>query len=163
METPAMPPQQVQPPSGLPPHPQIQVNQDTEHLKILSICYYVMSGLSLISAAVFMIYVVMGGAMMSGKMTGGGATSSHAASEMRMMGGFFLVIGILGTLFVVAIAVLEFFVAKKLVRRESKMLCFVVAGLNCLSMPLGTVLGIFTFLVLSRPSVAESFARNQDH
>ena len=160
MDTPAMPPQQVQPPSGLPPHPQTQVNQDAEHLKILFICYYVMSGLSLISAAVFMIYVVMGGAMMSGKMNGGRAASSHAASDMQMMGGFFLVIGILGTLFVAGIALLEFFVAKKLVRRESKTLCFVVAGINCLSMPLGTVLGIFTFLVLSRPSVAESFARN---
>ena len=76
------------------------------------------------------------------------------------MGGIFLVIGILGTLFVAGIALLEFFVAKKLVRRESKTLCFVVAGINCLSIPLGTVLGIFTFLVLSRPSVAESFARN---
>ena len=98
--------------------------------------------------------------MMSGKMNGGRAASSHAASDMQMMGGFFLVIGILGTLFVAGIALLEFFVAKKLVRRESKTLCFVVAGINCLNMPLGTVLGIFTFLVLSRPSVAESFARN---
>ncbi len=158
-----MPPQQLQPPPGLPPHPQTQVNQDTEHLKILSICYYVMSGLSLLSLIACVLYVVIGGLMMSGQMTGSGATSAHAASEIRMMGGFFLVIGISGTLFVAAIAILEFFVAKKLVRRESKMLCFVVAGINCLNMPLGTVLGVFTFLVLSRPSVAESFARNENH
>ena len=28
-----------------------------------------------------------------------------------------------------------------------------MAGVNCLSMPIGTTLGIFTFVVLLRPSV----------
>ena len=32
-----------------------------------------------------------------------------------------------------------------------------VAGLNCLHMPLGTLLGVFTFIVLARPSVQALF------
>jgi len=33
----------------------------------------------------------------------------------------------------------------------------VIAGLSCLNMPLGTVLGIFTLIVLSRESVKVLF------
>lgn len=150
-----------QPPPGLPPQHQTVVNQDTEHLKILSICYYVMAGLSVLGAFATALYVIMGSMMLSGNFPGGASSSAHAASELRMMGGMFLTIGLIGTALVITMAVLEFVVAKKLARRQSKMLCMVVAGINCLNMPLGTVLGVFTFLVLSRPSVAESFARNE--
>lgn len=103
---------------------------------------------------------MMSGGIFTSSGSGPGHSSAHGAAELSMMGGFMLVIGIVGTLAVLTVAILEFIVAKKLVRRESKLLCFVVAGINCLNMPLGTVLGIFTFLVMSRPSVAESFERN---
>lgn len=33
----------------------------------------------------------------------------------------------------------------------------VVAGVSCLSIPLGTALGVFTFIVLSRPSIVRLF------
>jgi len=36
----------------------------------------------------------------------------------------------------------------------------IVAGITCLSVPIGTVLGVFTLLVLSRPSVKQMFAHN---
>jgi hypothetical protein len=39
------------------------------------------------------------------------------------------------------------------------MLCMVTAGISCLGIPYGTVLGIFTFLVLSRPSAIALFDR----
>ena len=35
----------------------------------------------------------------------------------------------------------------------------VIAALECLSVPLGTLLGVFTLVVLSRPSVRDSFDR----
>ena len=37
----------------------------------------------------------------------------------------------------------------------------IVAGITCLSVPIGTVLGVFTLMVLSRPSVKQMFAQNQ--
>jgi len=37
----------------------------------------------------------------------------------------------------------------------------VIAGIECLFMPFGTVLGVFTLVVLVRPSVKELFLRNQ--
>jgi hypothetical protein len=35
----------------------------------------------------------------------------------------------------------------------------VVAGISCISIPYGTVLGILTFLVLARPSIRAVFDR----
>ena len=73
----------------------------------------------------------------------------------------FLTIGSMVLIVVLFMAVLEFMVARRIVRRQSRVLCLVVAGLNCLSFPLGTTLGVFTFIVLSRPQVAESFDQDQ--
>ncbi len=152
-----MPPQ---PPAGLSPYARTQEGQDAEHLKILSICYYEQAGLTALGSCFPVIHLVMGIGMMTGSFAGPGA-STHDQESLRMMGGFFVVIAGLIILLGWALAVCNFIVAKRIVRRQSRVLCMVTAGINCLSVPLGTTLGIFTFVVLSRPSVAESFARNE--
>lgn len=134
--------------------------QDQSHLKTLSICYYVMAGMTLLGAFACAIYVVMGGAMMAGSFPSSSG-SRHDEEAMQMMGGIFLGIGLMGLLVVMLCAVLEFIVARRIVRRQSRVLCLVVAGINCLSVPLGTLLGVFTFIVLSRPQVAASFDQDE--
>jgi hypothetical protein len=57
----------------------------------------------------------------------------------------------------IVLAILKFIVAKRLKERRSRALCLVVAAVSCLGIPFGTVLGVFTFLVLSRPSIERSF------
>jgi hypothetical protein len=42
--------------------------------------------------------------------------------------------------------------------RKGRTFSLVVAGVNCLHLPLGTVLGIFTIVILSRESVRELYA-----
>ena len=42
-------------------------------------------------------------------------------------------------------------------RRKHYTFCFVMACVECLSVPFGTVLGVFTILVLNRASVKELF------
>jgi len=42
-------------------------------------------------------------------------------------------------------------------RRKNRLFSMVVAGLNCLQVPFGTVLGVFTILVLVRPSVMQIY------
>jgi len=44
-------------------------------------------------------------------------------------------------------------------RRIHYRYCFVMACLSCVNMPLGTVLGVFTIVVLVRPGVKELFGR----
>ena len=48
-----------------------------------------------------------------------------------------------------------------MLKEKHRMFSLVVAGLNCLNMPLGTILGIFTILVLNRDSVQRLYAPNQ--
>ena len=38
--------------------------------------------------------------------------------------------------------------------------CMVMAALSCLFMPFGTILGIFTLIVLSKPEVRELFHKD---
>ena len=67
-----------------------------------------------------------------------------------ILGAFFILLG-----WVFAVLVL---VAGRLIaRRKYYTFCFVVACVECLFMPFGTVLGVFTILVLNRQSVKELF------
>ena len=56
-------------------------------------------------------------------------------------------------------AVLMIMTGLNLQRRKGHTFCQVVAGLTCLSIPLGTILGVFTFIVLNRPEVKVMFGR----
>ena len=44
-----------------------------------------------------------------------------------------------------------------LAQRAYYTFCFVVAALECVFVPFGTVLGVFTIVVLQRPAVKEMF------
>jgi hypothetical protein len=45
-------------------------------------------------------------------------------------------------------------------RRRDRRASLIVAGLNCLQIPFGTVLGVFTFIVLRRPAVKDLYRNN---
>jgi hypothetical protein len=66
------------------------------------------------------------------------------------MGAVYLVGGVvLGTLALIT--------ARNLGRRRGRTFCIAASAVQCVAMPLGTVLAIFTILALSRPSVVRSF------
>jgi hypothetical protein len=47
-----------------------------------------------------------------------------------------------------------------LAQRKHYTFCQVMSGVECLFMPLGTILGVFTLVVLSRPSVKPLFGQS---
>jgi len=55
------------------------------------------------------------------------------------------------------IAGMVLFAGRCLSRRKNHLLCLIVAGVSCLFVPMGTVLGVFSIIVLMRPSVKELF------
>lgn len=144
------------PPRGLPTG--TPADRDAEHIRILSVCYYVQAGLTALFACFPIVHLVVGSLMLGGGLDGP-QVSAHDRETMRVVGGMFVGVAILLILGGWTMAVLNVVVGKRIVRRESRVLCMVVAGLNCLSMPLGTALGVFTFVVLARPEVARSFER----
>jgi len=49
------------------------------------------------------------------------------------------------------------FAGRSLQTRQRYTFCLVMAGIECIFMPVGTVLGVFTIIVLVRDSVKELF------
>ena len=131
-----------------------EVNKDLEHLKILSICFYVLSGLTLFPVLFGLMYIIFGvffGVALS--------SAPHGANEppLAILGGFFIVFGLIFVAIFGAIGVLMLFAGRNLSKHKSYTFCFIIACLACLWMPLGTVLGIFTIIVLTRDSVKGLF------
>ncbi|MNW11626.1 hypothetical protein D3C71_2091290 [compost metagenome] len=54
--------------------------------------------------------------------------------------------------------ILTLMAARRLSQRRSLTLCIVVAAVSCMQIPFGTALGVFTLIVLNRPSVKAMFA-----
>lgn len=130
-----------------------QVNKDLEHLKILSILFYVKAGLLALTGLFFTFYIIFGVAFMS-------MDIPHKAGEPNpaMFGGIFVIFGLVFVVLFGAMAFLVFLAGRNLSRHRGYTFCFVIAALVCLSMPLGTILGIFTIIVLMRDSVKALFS-----
>ena len=128
------------------------MNQDAEQLHLLSVFHYVLAGLCGLFALFPLAYVGMGLAMMAGMGAekGGPFGPLLAGCFVAGMGGLFLV-------FAVAYALALFLAARFLAERRRHTFCVVVAAISCSFTPLGTVLGVFTLIVLFRPSVKTLF------
>jgi len=124
---------------------------DAEHLRLLSIGYVVSGVLSALFSLLGLVYLVIGIVM-------GAALSSEMAKAGKEAPPAFIgyVLGCFGLgifLFMVLLAGLKFRAAWCLKHRRARTYCMVVAGISCLGIPYGTLLGVFSFVVLGRNSV----------
>ena len=134
---------------------------DQEHLRLLCLGYLVEGWLTVAFAFFPLMYVGMGLVMTTGALFGPfsklSSTPSSGPNPAAFMGAMFIGIGLVMSVVFAIFGVLRLFAARALRERRSRTFCMVVAAITCLSMPYGTVLGIFTFIVLSRSSVLELF------
>ena len=126
------------------------VDQDEEHLRLLSILYYIWGGLTAFFSCFGVFYVLAGGVFMI-------AAANEPNGPPPWLGAIFSAFGVLVILFILAIAGLTIWTGRNLQKRRHHSICLVVAAISCLSVPLGTALGVFTFVVLLRPSVKQLF------
>lgn len=139
-----------QPPYALRPD---LVSRDAEHLRLLSIFHYVLAGIMALFACFPLIHVAFGlGMLFSPETFAEGGEPAPA-----FMGWMFLVMGGVFVLGGWAMAIATFKAGQYLKRRERHTFCLVVAALMCLYVPLGTVLGVFTLVTLTRDSVRALF------
>ncbi|MGA2436644.1 MAG: hypothetical protein ABSG25_15320 [Bryobacteraceae bacterium] len=131
------------------------VQQDQEHVRLLSIFHYVVAAFAALFACVFLIHVGLGIAMLVNPQMFGG----HRQEPPPAFAGWLLLI--IGSAIVLCgwtFATLICISGRFLSRRKHYMFCLVMAGVECMFMPFGTVLGVFTFVVLLRPGVKQMFA-----
>ena len=133
------------------PTPAPTVDQDLEHLKILSIFHYVLAAIVALIGCIPLIHFVLGAGLASGTL--GDGPEEGAA----VVGCFFMAVAAGLILFAWGYAICLVFAGRFLADRRNYTFCLVVAGIACLFMPIGTVLGVFTILVLLRPSVRARF------
>jgi hypothetical protein len=130
---------------------------DEEHLRLLSIGYWVAGGMAAFFSLFGLFYIVVGGVVAVSIAKVPAASVQPNQQPAAFMGWIFLAVGLAIFLAAAALAAMRFWTAVSLKRRKSRAFCLVVAGLNCLEFPYGTALGVFTFMVLGRPSVMQLF------
>ncbi|MEN8754821.1 MAG: hypothetical protein ABF332_02550 [Akkermansiaceae bacterium] len=85
--------------------------------------------------------------------------SKDAIVVQQIVGMMVWVYGVIGAWMITQI-VLNFLTARAIAQRHKPLLVQITAGINCLSIPLGTVLGVFTYVILARPAVHAQFKRS---
>jgi len=144
----------MNPPPPMPPS--VVTPQDDEHLKLLAIFHYVLGGLAFLASLIGVLYVVMGLALFRHPMV-------HQQTAPPFHPGTVLVVmGLVVALLCIALGVCKILAGRWITARKNRTFCLVIAGIECLGFPLGTALGIFSFVVLLRPSVAAMFERPRD-
>ena len=140
---------------GPPPNPQMM--QDAEHLKLLAVFHYVLGGLTALFGSFPIIHVAIGFAIVSGKFGPGAHGSSSGGPPPDQFGWIFVIFGGVAILLFWTFAALLIYSGRCLSARRNHTFCFVIACLSCVGFPLGTALGVFTILVLQRPTVKALF------
>ncbi len=77
------------------------------------------------------------------------------------MGWLFIVLPAMVILSGWTLAVCVIMAGRRVAQRRNRVFCLVIAAVECVFMPLGTILGVFTIVVLMRPSVVGLFAGTQ--
>ena len=135
------------------------MNQDQEHLKLLSIFHYIVGGLAALFSFFPIVHLVLGILFI---VSPDRIMGSGGSPPPPFLGWMFVIIGscimLLGWAFAICVILAGRFIAK----RRNYIFCLVIASLNCLFMPFGTILGVFTIVILMRPSVKELFVPSKN-
>lgn len=125
--------------------------QDEEHLRLLSIFYYVLAGFTAVFSMFPVIHLVVGLLFMFAGLGG------EEAFPAVLFGGFFALFALFFIACGLTLAACLAIAGRAIARCERYTFCFVVAAVVCGFWPLGTALGVFTIIVLLREPVKAAF------
>lgn len=130
--------------------------KDDEHLNLLAVFHFVVGGLCVLFIGfVVMHYLVMKQVFLSPEIWKGTGGAFHAppAGVFQVFAWFYVAMGMVCLVSGIANVLSGLF----LQRKKHRTFSLIVGAVNCLQMPFGTVLGVFTLLVLLRESVRQSY------
>jgi hypothetical protein len=126
------------------------IAQEEQHLQLLAIFHYIVGGVAAFFACFPLIHLTIGLVMVCGGFSGNQAPPAFVGWLFIILGGAFF---LWGKVWRFALSLPADFLA----RRKRYPFVFVIACCECLFMPFGTVLGVFTIVLLSRESVKAAF------
>ena len=139
----------------LTPGSQDQQKRDSEHLRLLSIFHFVVAGIALCGIAFLILhYLIMSNIFTNPELW---KSQKNATPPPKAIFEAFVWLYFFGAIVLVVACSLNVLSGLFLWQRRHRVFSLVVAGLDCLQIPFGTVLGVFTIVVLSRDSVQELY------
>ena len=142
-----------------PVDPVIQAALDENHLKLLEIGFYISGALTAIRFILFLLIAVsfciagLAASLAAHHISNGTSGKPPPAFV------FFICASVFGAIILLTLvfAGFEIYAGRCLKKREHPLLIQIVAAIYCLSIPWGTAMGVFTFMVMNRPSVKSLF------
>jgi hypothetical protein len=122
------------------------MTHDERVLDLLGVFHFVVGALMILGASIFLIHLAMGVAMVTGQFP-------DADAPPQFMGWIFIVLPALVILAGWTLAGFIIHAGRSLRNRTRHGLCLAMAGIECIFMPFGTVLGIFTLVTLMKEDV----------
>jgi len=131
----------------------MNAQQNDEQLRLIAVFHYVVGGLAALIALFPIFHLIIGLIFIFEPekfATGNQAPPAFIGWFFVMFAAGFIAMGWLLATFII---ITGRFIAK----RKHYMFCVVMAGIECIFMPFGTVLGVFTIIILMRDSVKQIF------
>ncbi len=129
--------------------------RDEDHLNLLSIFHFIGAGLAVLGLFFLLAHFILFRAIIgNARMWPHGNGAPPPAVFFAFLGIFYFI----GAVWFVVSGVLNLLSGMYLRGRKHRTFSIVVAAINCMHIPLGTVLGVFTLIVLARDSVRELYA-----
>lgn len=126
------------------------MKQDIEQLRLLSIFHYVMGGLAIPCSFIPLLDIWMQFSM------------AERGWDLQPIDWLTMIIPATFLLVALLFAGTFFLAGYFLSRHRNRFFCLVVAGIDTIFVPFGTILGVFTIAILMRDSVIALFQANQD-
>jgi hypothetical protein len=121
---------------------------DEEHLRLLALLHYVSGGITVAFGLFFAAWIAFAGTLFA-LLPAGQAAARHPQGPPIV---FFIAFGVFA-LIAIGYGVLEIISGRLMSLRHRWLFSFIVSLPRVLFIPYGTILTIFTLLVLDRPSV----------
>jgi hypothetical protein len=130
------------------------MKQDEEHLRLLSIFHYVLAVLVGLSTLCPFIYFVIGLVFILAPHQ---FSSNGQPPPPIFLGWIFVFFALIFITFGLVLAALLVTTGRFLAQHRHHTFCLVMAGIECIFMPFGTILGVLTIMVLIRESTKPLF------
>ncbi len=127
--------------------------EENKYVNLLSVFHYVVGGLTALISCIFLLHFFVGLAMVTGMFP----MKPGDTPPPQLFGWFFVVMGAVFVFGGWTIAVSMIVAGIKLKKHKARIFCMVVAGIECMFMPFGTVLGVFTLILLNKDSIKQAF------
>ena len=132
------------------------MERDTEQLNLLAIFHYVVAGLAALFSFFPLLYTVLGVIFIIAARHGTAKPGEELPPEF--LGWIFAALGSVLFAMGITMAICVLIAGRSLALRKRYSVALVIACIECLFVPFGTILGVFTIVTLSRESVRGLFS-----